>query len=100
MIYASVRCDFPRWSVTFEVEYFNNQLTIPDYSLDEPSSVVPFSPVSSASATADALIFDYRPTRRTAFSVDGDYRSRVRVDRGGEITEDIARAQLNSRSGR
>jgi len=46
------------------------------------------------------LIFEYRPTRRTALSLDFDYRNRVRVDRGFEIEEDVARAQLNIALGR
>lgn len=95
LVFGSVRYQLPRSSLTFEVEYFDNQLSIPDYEVGE-------SPIGSAFLSGldrqryrGRLIFDYRPSRRTAFTLQGDYRNRVRVDRGAEIEENIARAQLN-----
>ena len=37
LVFGSVRYQLPRSSVTLEVEYFDNQLSIPDYSIGEPS---------------------------------------------------------------
>ncbi len=95
LVFGSVRYQLPRSSVTFEVEYFDNQLSIPDSSTGEPSIGSSFLAGLDRRRTRGRLIFEVRPTRRTALSLDLDYRNRVRVDRGFEIEEDVARAQLN-----
>jgi len=100
LIFGSVRYQLPRSSVTFEVEYFNNQLSIPDYSVGEPPIGSAFLAGLDRRRYRGRMIFEYRPTRRTAFSLNCDYRNRVRVDRGFEIEEEVARAQLNIALGR
>lgn len=93
--FGSVRYQLPRSSVTFEVEYFDNQLSIPDYGVGDPPVGSAFLAGLDRRRTRGRLIFVVRPSRRTAFSLDCDYRTRVRLDRGVEIEEDVARAQLN-----
>jgi hypothetical protein len=95
LVFGSVRYQLPRSSVTFEVEYFDNQLAIPDYSVGEPPIGSAFLSGLDRRRYRGRLILEYRPTRRTAFSLEGDHRNRVRVDRGTEIEENISRAQLN-----
>ena len=95
LVFGSVRYQLPRSSVTFEVEYFDNQLAIPDYSVGEPPIGSAFLAGLDRRRYRGRLILEYRPTRRTAFSLEGDHRNRVRVDRGAEIEENISRAQLN-----
>ncbi len=100
LIFGSVRYQLPRSSVTLEGEYFDNQLSIPDYSVGEPPIGSAFLAGLDRRRYRGRVIFEYRPTRRAAFSLDFDYRNRVRVDRGFEIEEDVARAQLNMALGR
>jgi hypothetical protein len=100
LVFGSVRYQLPRSSVTFEAEYFDNQLSIPDYSVGEPPIGSAFLAGLDRQRYRGRLIFEYRPTRRTAFFFDCDYRNRVRVDRGLEIEENVARAQLNIVLGR
>ena len=95
LIFGAVRYQMAKSSVTFEAEYFDNQLSIPDYD-------VGISPIGSAFLAGldrrryrGRLIFELRPTRRTMLSLEGDYRNRVRVTNGLEIEESISRAQLN-----
>ncbi len=95
LFFGSVRYQMDRSSVTFEAEYFDNQLSIPDYDIGGP-------PIESAFLTGldrrryrGRLIFEVRPSRRSAISLEGDYRNRVRLDRGAEIEENVVRAQLN-----
>jgi hypothetical protein len=95
LVFASVRRQLRRSSVTLEGEYFDNQLSIPDSSVGDPPFGSAFLAGLDRRRYRGRLIFDYRPTRRTGFSVEGDYRSRVRVDRGVEITENLSRAQIN-----
>jgi hypothetical protein len=95
LIFGSVRYQLQRSSVTFEAEYFDNQLAIPDYTVGDAPIGSAFLAGLDRRRYRGRLIFEVRPSRRTAFSIEGDYRNRVRVDRGNEIEEDLARAQLN-----
>ena len=92
---GTVRRQLRRSSVTFEAEYFDNQLAIPDYSVGEPPIGSAFLAGLDRRRYRGRLIFEYRPTARIGFSAEGDYRSRERLDRGVVITEDVARAQLH-----
>lgn len=100
LVYATVRRQLRRSSITLEAEYFDNQLTLPDYSIGETPIGSGFLAGLDRRRYRGRLIFEYRPTNRAGFSVEGDYRSRERVDRGVEITEDVVRAQLNVMLGR
>jgi len=95
LIFGAIRYQLAKSSVTFELEYFDNQLSIPDYEIEEPPIGSAFLAGLDSRRYRGRLIFQVRPTRRTMFSIEGDHRNRVRVDRGVEIEETLSRAQLN-----
>lgn len=95
LIFGSVRYQLPRSSVTFEIEYFDNQLSIPDYETGGPPIGSAFLAGLDRSRYRGRLILDVRPSRKTAITLQGDYRNRVRLSHGAEIEENISRAQLN-----
>ncbi|HSN55299.1 MAG TPA: hypothetical protein VLT32_11535 [Candidatus Sulfomarinibacteraceae bacterium] len=92
-IYATVRYQLRRSSVTVEGEYFDNQLTIPEDAIGEPPAGSAFLIGLDRRRTRARVIFDIRPSRRTGLTFEGDFRNRVRVSSGAEITEETARAR-------
>jgi len=95
LLFGAVRYQMARSSVTFEVEYFDNQLSIPDYEIGIPPIGSAFLAGLDRRRYRGRLIFDVRPSRRTLLSLEGDYRNRVRVTNGVEIEENTSRVQLN-----
>lgn len=95
LIYASARRDYARGSVTFEGEYFNNQLTIPEYGPGDIVGGVSFLAGLERERQRARVIVELRPRARRGASAEVDYRRRVRVDRSAEVEEDIARARFS-----
>ena len=97
---GTVRRNFKRGSVAVQGEYFNNQLSIPDYGTDDAYRGSSFLSGLERERRRGRFLADYRPSRRVGFSLEADYRYRVRLDRGEEVTEDLARGRLTARLGR
>jgi hypothetical protein len=95
MVYASARRDYERGSITFEGEYFDNQLTIPEYGPGDVVGGASFLAGLERERQRARVIVELRPRARRGGSAEVDYRRRVRLDRSAEVTEDVARARVS-----
>jgi len=97
---GTVRRNFRRGSVAVEGEYFDNQLSIPDYGPGDANLGRSFLLGLERERRAGRFLADYRPAPKIGFSLEADYRYRVRLDRGEEVTEDLTRGRLTAYLGR
>lgn len=100
LFFGSIRYQLARSSVTFEAEYYDNQLSIPE----DTAGLYPFGAAFLAGLDQrryrGRVILQFHPGPRTGFSIEGDHRNRVRLDRNREIEETVSRVQLNVILGR